>query len=346
MISMFQVIWLLTYDDESLALAEAVEKYHVGVPPVQWLPWIPQLLTCLVRNEGKLILNLLSTVGRMFPQAVYFPIRTLYLTLKIEQRERFKSNLGGDLAAVAERRGSDSPGSDNQTGSTQVGSAQQAGQGVVPESNAGAIRATAPMWRCSRIMHMQRDLHPTVLSSLEGIVDQMVWFRENMYEEVLRQLRQGLAKCYITAFDSRANVAEATITPHTLNFVKKLVSTFGIGIENITSAAAAASMPGMNVAASQAGVTVGGVAYSSAANESLMRRAQASQQDPVFQKIKSEFSSNFDFSQPGSMKLQNLILKLKKWIKILEAKTKVLPKSFLVKIDHFFLKEIRNSLLL
>ena len=38
---------------------------------------------------------------------------------------------------------------------------------------------------------MQRDLHPTVLSSLEGIVDQMVWFRENWYEEVLRQLRHS-----------------------------------------------------------------------------------------------------------------------------------------------------------
>ena len=55
-------------------------------------------------------------------------------------------------------------------------------------------------------MHMQRDLHPTVLSSLEGIVDQMVWFRENWYEEVLRQLRQGLAKCYVIAFDNRQGV--------------------------------------------------------------------------------------------------------------------------------------------
>lgn len=39
----------------------------------------------------------------MFPQAVYFPIRTLYLTLKIEQRERFKA---GELV---DRRSS-SPG--------------------------------------------------------------------------------------------------------------------------------------------------------------------------------------------------------------------------------------------
>ena len=33
---------------------------------------------------------------------------------------------------------------------------------------------------------MQRELHPTLLSSLEGIVDQMVWFRENWHEEVGR----------------------------------------------------------------------------------------------------------------------------------------------------------------
>ncbi|CAG2066082.1 unnamed protein product, partial [Timema podura] len=91
------VFWLLSYDDERSSLATAVSKYSVDVPPIQWLPWIPQLLTCLVRNEGKLILNLLSQVGRMFPQAVYFPIRTLYFTLKFEQLERYMST---ELAAA------------------------------------------------------------------------------------------------------------------------------------------------------------------------------------------------------------------------------------------------------
>jgi len=48
-------------------------------------------------------------VGRMFPQAVYFPIRTLYLTLKIEQRERYKSveqaaAIAGKLAASSQVR--------------------------------------------------------------------------------------------------------------------------------------------------------------------------------------------------------------------------------------------------
>jgi len=104
----------------------------------------------------------------------------------------------------------------------------------------------------------------------------MVWFRENWYEEVLRQLRQALVKCRAVAFENRANVAEASVTPHTLNFVAKLVSTFGVGVEN-------------NVA------SVVTTTFSSAASESLARRAQATAQDPVFQRMKSQFTSDFDF---------------------------------------------------
>ena len=183
------------------------------------------------------------------------------------------------------------------------------GQAAAPANDSGSIRATAPMWRCSRIMHNQRDVHPTILSSLEGIVDQMVWFRENWYEEVLRQLRQALTKCLALAFDSRAAVTEATITPHTLNFVKKLVATFGIGVENVSS----------SVSSSR-----------DASASEFARRVQATVQDPVFQRMKGQFTSDFDFTQPGAMRLHNLIQKLKKWIKILEVKIRHLPKQFLI----------------
>uniref|UniRef100_W5KKZ1 Transformation/transcription domain-associated protein n=1 Tax=Astyanax mexicanus TaxID=7994 RepID=W5KKZ1_ASTMX len=285
-----KVLWLLSFDDKN-TLADAVDKYCIGVPPIQWLAWIPQLLTCLVGSEGKPLLNLISQVGRVYPQAVYFPIRTLYLTLKIEQRERYKSDSG-------------------QQQPSSVGAQSHSA------SDPGPIRATAPMWRCSRIMHMQRELHPTLLSSLEGIVDQMVWFRENWHEEVLRQLQQGLAKCHSVAFEKSGAVSDAKITPHTLNFVKKLVSTFGVGLENVSNVS---------------------TMFSSAASESLARRAQATAQDPVFQKMKGQFTTDFDFSVPGSMKLHNLISKLKKWIKILEAKTKQLPKFFLIEEKCRFL---------
>ncbi|XP_062715059.1 transcription-associated protein 1 [Aedes albopictus] len=349
-----KVLWLLSYDEDK-SLLEALDKYAVGVPPIQWVPWIPQLLCCLVQYEGTVILNLLSQVGRMFPQAVYFPIRTLYLTLKIEQRERYKSveqasaaaqkmaankteagaSTGGGQVTISTQPGGSGtqqqqqqpqqqPAAPGQPGQAQPGAEnQQAAGGGNLQSTTTPIRATPPMWRCSKIMHLQRDIHPTVLSSLEGIVDQMVWFRENWYEEVLRQLRQGLTKCYAIAFENRCSVNEATITQHTLNFVKKLVSTFGIGIENISSSVSSN--------------------FSSAASESLARRAQATVQDPVFQKMKGQFTSDFDFSQPGATKLHNLINKLKIWIKILENKTKQLPKSFLIEEKCRFLSNFSQK---
>uniref|UniRef100_H2Y0L0 FAT domain-containing protein n=1 Tax=Ciona intestinalis TaxID=7719 RepID=H2Y0L0_CIOIN len=55
-----KVIWLLSYDDEQCTLADAVDKYSVGVPSIQWLAWVPQILTCLVCGHGAKILNLLS----------------------------------------------------------------------------------------------------------------------------------------------------------------------------------------------------------------------------------------------------------------------------------------------
>ncbi|XP_076468689.1 transformation/transcription domain-associated protein-like isoform X2 [Babylonia areolata] len=358
-----KVLWLLTYDDADLHLAQCADRYSIGIPAIQWLPWIPQLLTCLVRNEGRLIMNLLSTVGRSYPQAVYFPIRTLYLTLKIEQRERHKSigEMPGGARAVptssaasgvaggnastpqdptsTTQEMSSSSGSfstlpiTSESGQTAAGGATTTTAGQPPRpgaqsgpsassSDTGPIKAPAPMWRCSRIMHTQRELHPTILASLEGIVDQMVWFRENWYEEVLRQLRQGLAKCYSIAFENRNGVQDAVITPHTLNFMNKLVSTFGVGIENVSSVSST---------------------YSSAASESLARRAQATAQDPVFQKMKSQFTTDFDFNVPGSNKLHNLISKLKKWIKILEAKSRSLPKSFLIEEKCRFLSNFSLS---
>ncbi|KAL9966032.1 hypothetical protein ACROYT_G024040 [Oculina patagonica] len=408
-----RTIWLMTYDDEKGSISEAVDKYCVGVPPVHWLPWIPQLLTCLVRREGQKILNLLCNIGRVHPQAMYFPIRTLYLTWKIEQRERHKmeaaaavitsqrTSTGGSNSTASTESQSTTPvtvktgttGSETgQTGtiasstasrtagSTPVSSSVTAeaassktvttttpstptattpttpvtseqapastagsaatsttassttpttgtpqGTGPAPassQSDPGAIRATAQMWRCSKIMHLLRDLHPTLLSALEGVVDQMVWFRECWHEEVLRQLRQGLTKCYQVAFETRGDVSAARITPHTLSFVKKLVSTFGIGFESASSVSST---------------------FSSAASESLARRAQATAQDPVFQRLKEQFSIDFDFSQPGSMGLHNLIGKLKKWIKILEEKAKLLPNSFLLEERCRFLSNFTTS---
>lgn len=69
-------------------------------------------------------------------------------------------------------------------------------------------------------------------------------------------------------------VSNAKITPHTMSFVKKLVSTFGVGYELGSSTSQQCSSTG---------------------SESLARRAHATAQDPMFQKLKEQFTSDFDF---------------------------------------------------
>lgn len=155
----------------------------------------------------------------MFPQAVYFPIRTLYLTLRSATARKTNT------VQQQPQDQNDNQGNQQESGNT----------ATITTSETSSIKATPAMIRCSKIMKMQRDIHTTALSSLEGIANQMEWFRENWYEEVLRQLRQGLTKCYAIAFENRESVNEAKITPHILNFVKKLMSTFGIGVGKLGS---------------------------------------------------------------------------------------------------------------
>lgn len=108
--------------------------------------------------------------------------------------------------------------------------------------------------------------------------------------QVLRQLQQGLAKCYSVAFEKSGAVSDAKITPHTLNFVKKLVSTFGVGLENVSNVS---------------------TMFSSAASESLARRAQATAQDPVFQKMKGQFTTGWlDFIMCSELSVEIKTIKL------------------------------------
>lgn len=265
-----KIIWLLTYEETRVEMLKVFENYMLGVPTLNWLPWIPQLLNCLIQYENDTIINLLNQIAKIFPQAIYFPIRTLYLMLKLEQRERHK---------IIEQA-----------------KAQLGDQSDHPQAGLQAMKSTPAMWRCSKIMQFIREIHPTVVCSLEGILDQMVsrteiegvrWFRENTYEENLHQLKQGLTKIYAIAFDNRLIINDAVITQQTLNLAKKLISNFSQVTEGTT---------------------------------------ETTLKDPIFAKLRMQFANGFDFNQPGNNKLLDLINRFKMCVRIMEAKVQTLPK--------------------
>ncbi|CRK92144.1 CLUMA_CG005737, isoform A [Clunio marinus] len=290
-----KVIWLLTYEETRTEMLKVFESYMLGVPTLNWLSWIPQLLNCLVQYESVVIMNLLNQIAKIFPQAVYFPIRTLYLMLKLEQRERHKCIEQAKLLQGGGEQNDQQPGTS------------------LNSNIGGAMKSTSAMWRCSKIMQLIREFHPTVVCSLEGILDQLVsktevegvrWFRENAFEENLHQLKQGLEKFYAIAFDNRGIINQATITQPTLNLVKKLVSNF--------------------------------TQVSESTSEVILL-------DPVFTSLRMQFASGFDFVTPENNKLLDLINRLKACIKVMEAKVRTLPKSFVVEEKYRFLSNFSQK---
>jgi transformation/transcription domain-associated protein len=266
-----KVIWLLTYEEARPEMLKVLENHMLGVQTINWLPWVPQLLNCLVQYDTEVIITLLNQVAKIYPQAIYFSIRTIFLMLKLEQRERHKC--------------------------VELAKAQQGENNLEqPGTSAQPTKSTQAMFRCSKIMQLVREVHPTIVFSLEGILEQMVaktdpegirWFRENAFEENLHHLKQGLVKFYVLAFDNKLRINEATITQQTLNFLKKLVTNFSQVTENMSEVVL---------------------------------------QDPVFIKLKMQFASGFDFQQPERNKLLDLIRRMKNCIRIMEAKVKTLPK--------------------
>lgn len=78
------------------------------------------------------------------------------------------------IQGVSKAGESASPAGAGGAGAGGAGGAGSGGAGGAG-GEAGPIKATLPMWRCSKIMQLQREIHPTVLSSLEGIVDQVLY---------------------------------------------------------------------------------------------------------------------------------------------------------------------------
>ena len=96
-VNMAKILSFLPHDDDTCQLAEAIEKCSSGVPAIHWIQWIPQLTSSLVRKEGNNIFGILLTVGKAHPQAVYYPIRTLYTYLK----NRIQQDQQGDMPSLS-----------------------------------------------------------------------------------------------------------------------------------------------------------------------------------------------------------------------------------------------------
>ncbi|KAI4314757.1 hypothetical protein L6164_027634 [Bauhinia variegata] len=94
-----RVLYLLSFDTPSEPVGRAFDKFLDQIPYWVWLSWIPQLLLSLQRTEGPHCKLVLLKIAIVYPQALYYWLRTYLL----ERRDvANKSELG--RMAMAQQR--------------------------------------------------------------------------------------------------------------------------------------------------------------------------------------------------------------------------------------------------
>ncbi|EIE23491.1 hypothetical protein COCSUDRAFT_65942 [Coccomyxa subellipsoidea C-169] len=77
-----RILTLFSFHDSTGAVTQAIRKNSRQVPLNVWLPWLPQLQTSLQRPEAALVKDLLAQLATTYPQAVYYGLRTILLSLR------------------------------------------------------------------------------------------------------------------------------------------------------------------------------------------------------------------------------------------------------------------------
>lgn len=134
------------------------------IPAANWINWIPQLITLLIRNDdtGKYITNLMYQIVRQYPLALYYPLRTLYLKLKNdEQTEKLKHQFQQQLMLQQkiiqkQKKANDVERKDSTATTSKI------------TPFAASNTATESLIRVTTLMHRQREMHPTLFNTLEG----------------------------------------------------------------------------------------------------------------------------------------------------------------------------------
>ena len=91
-----RLLWMLANDDDDQTLAKTLAELGQQLPPAVWIPWLPQLVTSLLRPEAKHVRVLLDQVLTKYPQALYYSLRALLL-----ERREYETSVGG--AEVAQK---------------------------------------------------------------------------------------------------------------------------------------------------------------------------------------------------------------------------------------------------
>ncbi|KOS19655.1 Transcription-associated protein 1 [Escovopsis weberi] len=204
---MARILWLLSLDDPQGTIAKGFDDFKGETPTWYWITFIPQLLTGLGHKEAPRVYQILLTIAKSYPQALYFELRTkredmaaIKKNQDVKEKARLRAQSAAAAAATAKANGASpqvkadalkadggasrpgtAAGSDSaQTPAKPEGSDASATalaasnvQGPEQQPPAGQSSKRPPWELTEEIMSVLKTAFPLLALSMETMVDQI-----------------------------------------------------------------------------------------------------------------------------------------------------------------------------
>ncbi|KAL8246880.1 hypothetical protein R6Q59_008096 [Mikania micrantha] len=212
-----RVLYLLSFDTPNEPVGRAFDKYVDQIPHWVWLSWIPQLLLSLQRSEAPHCKLVLLKVATVYPQALYYWLRTYLL----ERRDVANKSEFGRMALAQQRLQQNMVGGGD-------GNARQAGGSSTSDNQIHpGTQSTGPVG--SQEGGSSQGQEPERSTVADGSVlggnDQQnsSSINDGGQNAIRRNYAMGLVASATSAFDAAKDIMEALRSKHT-NLASELES--------------------------------------------------------------------------------------------------------------------------
>ncbi|KAH8105847.1 hypothetical protein BXZ70DRAFT_396929 [Cristinia sonorae] len=230
-----RVLWLLSVDDGSFTISRAFDTYKGDAAFWYWITLIPQLCLSISQREVKQARYILLNLAKLYPQALFFHLRTTKEDMIILKRQQAaaaaaKANQADSMKRdqdVVMHDAADAKGNPDDANATNLASPSR------PVNDAGAggdiqypIRQS---WEyIEEVVQILKTAFPLLIMSMETIVEQISSRLKPQVDEDIYRLMCMLLQDAMQNFNNRSTVPDddGATTQQTLNTLVRLASNF------------------------------------------------------------------------------------------------------------------------
>ncbi|KAL4241981.1 DNA Damage Response and Repair Kinase [Abortiporus biennis] len=227
-----RVLWLLSIDDNTSAISRAFDTYKGDAAYWYWISLIPQLCLSISQREVKQARYILLNLAKLFPQGLFFHLRTTREDVVVLRRQAYASlAMKAQMAARQESRVDQDHVMHDATGSQTGSQTENSATSNTEAKHPGEIVLPAHIrhqWEyVEEVVQILKTAFPLLIMSMETMVEQ--WgsrFKASPEEEIYRLVCMLIHESMSQYCSRMANDDDGQLHPALAATLERLLQNF------------------------------------------------------------------------------------------------------------------------